>query len=43
MVEPGAYRPGIGGVRLEWMFRVTSSGNEVLSPFDHVLRADAPA
>jgi Xaa-Pro dipeptidase len=37
MVEPGAYVPEIGGVRLEWMFRVTPDGNEVLSPFSHTL------
>lgn len=33
MVEPGAYHPDIGGVRLERMFRVTRTGNEILSPF----------
>lgn len=38
MVEPGAYEPGVGGVRLEWMYLVTESGNEVLSGFPHVLR-----
>ena len=37
MIEPGAYDPRIGGVRLEWMFLVTESGNEVLSPFEHVI------
>lgn len=40
MVEPGAYDPAIGGVRLEWMFLVTDRGNEVLSPFRHVLAAE---
>ena len=38
MLEPGAYAPGVGGVRLEWMYLVTASGNEVLSGFPHVLR-----
>ena len=34
MVEPGAYDARMGGVRLEWMFLVTDSGSEVLSPYD---------
>ena len=34
MLEPGAYAPGVGGVRLEWMYLVTATGNEVLSGFD---------
>ena len=25
MIEPGAYDPDVGGVRLEWMFRVTET------------------
>jgi Xaa-Pro dipeptidase len=33
MLEPGAYAPGTGGVRLEWMFQVTETGNEPLSDF----------
>jgi Xaa-Pro aminopeptidase len=37
MIEPGAYDPEIGGVRLEWMFLVTANGNEVLSGFSHSL------
>lgn len=37
MIEPGAYDPRLGGVRLEWMFLVTETGSEVLSPFEHVL------
>jgi Xaa-Pro aminopeptidase len=36
MLEPGAYAPGVGGVRLEWMYLVTATGNEVLSGFEHV-------
>jgi Xaa-Pro aminopeptidase len=38
MIEPGAYAPGIGGARLEWMFLVTETGNEVLSPYGFPLR-----
>ena len=41
MIEPGAYDPRIGGVRLEWMFLVTDSGSEVLSPFEHVLETSS--
>jgi Xaa-Pro dipeptidase len=37
MIEPGAYDPEVGGVRLEWMFLVTANGNEVLSSFPHTL------
>jgi Xaa-Pro aminopeptidase len=37
MVEPGAYDPAVGGVRLEWMFLVTEDGCDVLSPFEHAL------
>jgi Xaa-Pro dipeptidase len=37
MVEPGAYEPGVGGVRLEWMYLVTEGGNEVLSGFPHTM------
>jgi Xaa-Pro dipeptidase len=36
-IEPGTYASDIGGVRLEWMFRVTTNGNELLSSFEHVL------
>jgi Xaa-Pro aminopeptidase len=38
MLEPGAYDPARGGVRLEWMFRITETGNEVMTPFEFVLR-----
>jgi Xaa-Pro dipeptidase len=38
MLEPGAYDPKVGGVRLEWMYLVTDTGNEVLSGFAHTLR-----
>jgi Xaa-Pro aminopeptidase len=37
MVEPGAYDPQVGGVRLEWMYLLTPTGNEVLSGFPHSL------
>jgi Xaa-Pro dipeptidase len=44
MLEPGAYAPGVGGVRLEWMYLVTATGNEVLSGFPHVQSLEgAPA
>lgn len=33
MVEPGAYRQGVGGVRLEFMFRVTATGARAMSKF----------
>ncbi len=36
MVEPGAYDPQVGGVRTEWMVRVTANGCEPLAPFPHV-------
>ena len=39
MLEPGAYEPGVGGVRLEWMYLVTATGNEVLSGFPHAQAA----
>lgn len=33
LLEPGAYQPGIGGVRLEWMFEVTADGVTPLTDF----------
>ena len=36
MVEPGAYDPEIGGARTEWMIRVTPTGCEVLTDFEHL-------
>ena len=41
LVEPGAYRPDVGGVRLEWMFRMTAAGLEPMSSFDHVWETGA--
>ncbi|WP_159711823.1 M24 family metallopeptidase [Geminicoccus flavidas] len=37
LVEPGAYDPEIGGVRSEFMLRVTATGCEPLAPFDQVM------
>lgn len=34
MIEPGSYRPGIGGVRLEYMMLVTQNGARPLFPFE---------
>lgn len=34
LLEPGAFVPGVGGVRLEWMFIVTNSGLERLTEFE---------
>lgn len=33
MVEPGSYVPGIGGLRVEYMLRVTAGGAEIMAPF----------
>ena len=40
-VEPGLYRPGVGGVRLEETVLVTDDGCEVITRFDHELRIRA--
>lgn len=37
MVEPTAFDPDIGGVRLEFMLHVTENGCEVLTDFEHKL------
>jgi Xaa-Pro aminopeptidase len=36
-VEPGCYRPGFGGCRLEDLVRVTDDGGEVLTDFPYDL------
>ena len=36
-VEPAIYRPGWGGIRLEHVFAVRGSGNEILTEFEHTL------
>lgn len=38
-VEPGLYRPGLGGVRVEDLVLVTQDGCEVLTDFPYVLSA----
>lgn len=38
MVEPGAYAPDIGGVRLEWMIEVTATGCRPVAPFEFIPR-----
>jgi len=37
-VEPGTYRQGYGGVRLEDLLRITSDGCEVLTDFPYDLK-----
>ncbi|WP_051329283.1 M24 family metallopeptidase [Geminicoccus roseus] len=37
LVEPGAYDPEIGGVRSEYMLRVTATGCVPMAPFEHVM------
>ena len=39
LLEPGAYREGSGGVRLEYMIRLIPGGHELLSTFSHVVQA----
>jgi Xaa-Pro aminopeptidase len=34
MIEPGTYDPQVGGVRCEYMLRVTKTGCEVVAPFE---------
>ncbi|MCY7411682.1 MAG: Xaa-Pro peptidase family protein [Salinibacterium sp.] len=41
LLEPGVYQPGIGGVRLEWMFEVTEGGLVRLTDFEHDLTSTA--
>jgi Xaa-Pro dipeptidase len=36
-VEPAIYREGWGGIRLEHVFVVRASGNEILTQFEHTL------
>ena len=40
MVEPSAYHPDVGGVRLEWMVLVEANGCRPLAPFEHRMTAD---
>src|SRR5439155_19788135 len=40
--EPGIYRPGWGGVRLEEMVLVTEDGPEVLTPASHEVGVGGP-
>lgn len=36
-LEPAIYLPGWGGIRLEHVFHVGASGNEILTKFEHTL------
>jgi Xaa-Pro aminopeptidase len=40
MLEPAAYLPEVGGVRLEWMFLVNDGGAERISPYGQALTAE---
>ena len=40
LVEPGCYDPEIGGVRSEYMLRVTGDGCEVMHRFEHRLSVE---
>lgn len=41
MVEPGAYDPDVGGVRIEWMIEITAYGCRPVAPFKHIPRIAA--
>ncbi|MFL5335149.1 MAG: M24 family metallopeptidase [Geminicoccaceae bacterium] len=43
LVEPGCYDPQVGGVRSEYMLRVTSGGCEVMHRFEHRLSVEIAA
>ena len=36
-LEPAIYQPGWGGIRLEHVFVVHATGNEILTKFEHTL------
>jgi len=37
-IEPGLYRQGFGGIRLEDLVRITANGREILTDFPYELR-----
>lgn len=43
LVEPGCYDPAFGGVRSEYMVRVTATGCEVMQRFEHRLAVEHTA
>ena len=43
LVEPGCYDPEVGGVRSEYMLRVTRDGAEVMHRFEHRLATEVAA